>query len=295
MKHRKFSFFRIKRKLLTSNIKNLILKQNCQQYLTYNFLYKKYKKIIDASNYNFTSSSFSKKVWFCWFQGINEAHKLVKCCFNRIKEVFKDYEVILITKDNYNEYINVPDYIISKWQNGIISNTHFSDIIRIELLAKHGGIWIDSTVYCTCDTVPSYIEKNPMFLFKEINLNRLDENIIVASSWFIKSNKNNNIILLTRDLLHEYWKNADRLIDYFLLHLFFSMASKKYTTDWNSIPNFNNVNPHIMQFELGKKYNKERFTYYKEISDFHKLSYKFDFSKFDDDSNYDYIMGDLNE
>ncbi|MBQ2946735.1 MAG: capsular polysaccharide synthesis protein [Bacilli bacterium] len=295
MKQNNFSFFRIKRKILTNNIKNLIIKQDLQRYLTYNFLYKRYKSIIDSSKYESKKYKSKKVVWFCWFQGIDNAPSLVKLCFNKIKKIFKDYEIVLITAKNYSDYINIPNYIISKWEKGIISNTHFSDIIRIELLAEHGGIWIDSTVYCTCDNVPSYIESNSMFLFKQINLNRASKDIIVSSSWFIKANKNNPIILLTRDLLHEYWREAGRLVDYFILHLFFSMASKKYEKEWEAIPNFNNVNPHILQFELGNKYNEERFKYYKKISDFHKLSYKFDFSLFQKSSNYDYIERDIYE
>ena len=73
------------------------------------------------------------------------------------------------------------------------------------------------------------------------------------------------------------------------------MSTKKYIDYWESISNYNNVNPHIMQFELHKKYDKERFEYFKSLSDFHKLSYKFDFTKFEKNSNYDYIVGDLNE
>jgi hypothetical protein len=30
----------------------------------------------------------------------------------------------------------------------MITLTHFSDIIRAELIRKYGGIWIDATVYC---------------------------------------------------------------------------------------------------------------------------------------------------
>ncbi len=43
--------------------------------------------------------------------------------------------------------MNIPNSIVSKWKSNVISDTHFSDIIRTELLIKYGGTWIDSTVY----------------------------------------------------------------------------------------------------------------------------------------------------
>ena len=53
MKQNNFYFFRIKRKFLSKNIKNLIIKTDFQKQLTYEFLYKKYKYIIDSSNYDY--------------------------------------------------------------------------------------------------------------------------------------------------------------------------------------------------------------------------------------------------
>ena len=89
----------------------------------------------------------SKKdyVWFCWLQGIDSAPKLVQDCYNSIRYWLKDKEIIVITKENYKQYVEFPDYIIEKWEKGIISNTHFSDLLRLELLIRHGGLWLDAT------------------------------------------------------------------------------------------------------------------------------------------------------
>ena len=130
-----------------------------------------------------------------------------------------------------------------------------------------------------------------MFVYKEVNLNRNDNVPIVASSWFIKSNSNNPILLLTRDLLRNYWKNSNVLIDYYLFHLFFTLSTKKYDSEWNDLMLFNNANPHIMQFELLNKYGNKRIEYYKKISDFHKLSYKINKNKITKESTYYKIFG----
>lgn len=51
-------------------------------------------------------------------------------------------------------------------EKGIITNTHFSDLLRIELLINHGGLWLDATTYLT-GTLPNYISEND-FLFIEM-------------------------------------------------------------------------------------------------------------------------------
>ena len=49
----------------------------------------------------------------------------------------------------------------------------------------------------------------PLFMFE--NFLKEDKSI-VASSWFITSEKNNPILLLTRDLLYYYWKKNNFLM-----------------------------------------------------------------------------------
>ena len=46
---------------------------------------------------------------------------------------------IIINETNFNEYIKMPYYIINKYKNNTFSKTHFSDLLRLELLIKYGG------------------------------------------------------------------------------------------------------------------------------------------------------------
>lgn len=284
--------FRIIKKIKTYNISNNIIKETYKQYLSYKYLEKKYKKIIDNSHYKEMQKQETKIIWVCWFQGIENAPEIVKVCIERLKQTFINYEIIIITEENFKEYVKIPEYIIEMWKEGKIGYAHFSDILRLFLLCEIGGIWIDSTVYTTAKTMPNYLEQNPFFVFQEINLNRNDKQLVVASNWFIKSNAKNPILLLTRDLLCEYWKKTNVAIDYYIFHLFFKMATEKYPEIWKQVPIYNNVNPHIMQFELFEKYDKQRFAYYANISDFHKLTYKFKGNKIAKNSNVAHILGD---
>ncbi len=57
---------------------------------------------------------------------------------------YLDYKKVLITADNYTDYVEMDSIIVEKWKKGIINNTKFSNSLRLELLVKYGGIWIDN-------------------------------------------------------------------------------------------------------------------------------------------------------
>lgn len=85
------------------------------------------------------------KIWVFWGQGETHMPPLVKACYRQLTHYNKN--VILITNNNIKEYIELPEIIFEKVHNGKISWAHFSDIVRNTLLAKHGGLWIDATVW----------------------------------------------------------------------------------------------------------------------------------------------------
>ena len=133
---------------------------------------------------------------------------------------------------NRKEYIVFPDYIEQQYEAGIITHTHFSDLLRVALLAKYGGTWIDATVFCTGGVVPSYMLDSDFFVFQNLKPGA-DGHVLNISSWFMTAYAENKMVLAVRKLLYEYWKENDRLIDYFLLHHFFSMVMDFYADDWN--------------------------------------------------------------
>lgn len=219
---------------------------------------------------NFEPSMPPHVIWWCWLQGEEFAPDICKACLASIKKNLPNFEIRIVTEDNMFTYIHPPKFIIDKYKQGIISRTHFSDILRTLLLVEHGGIWIDSTVLCTGYT--SHIFDYPLFVFQnwKFNINQC----MVASSWLISSQKEHPILKDTCDLLFEYWKKHDILANYFLFHFFFQMATEKYSEIWETVPRYSNIPPHILQFELFKPFNQKRFEQIKRMSDFHKLTWK---------------------
>ncbi len=220
------------RKIKYRKVKNKNLKDQIVRYDIYKQVKRKYSKAI-IKNSNPSPKNNSNKIWICWFQGLDNAPLLIKKCISSIKKNLKDNEVIILTMDNYKDYVDFPDYILEKVEKKEISLTHFSDLLRLNVLIKYGGIWIDATVLCTTNKLPSYIYREPLFVFKEINLNPLDTLPVTASSWFIASGPNNNILLATRELLYTYWQKNNYLQDYFLFHICFKIATEIYKDEWD--------------------------------------------------------------
>lgn len=236
------------------------------------------KKIIEKSN----------KIWICWFQGIENAPELVKACYNSVLKNYKDKEIIVLTEENYKKYVDIPEYIIKKWEKGYITFAHFSDILRIELLSKYGGLWLDSTIFTTKRSELVFNENIELFVFKQVDLDRKNSLAVVASNWLIYANKDNNIINLTKKLLYYYWKDYNYAINYNIFHIFFKLATEVYKDEWKNVPTFNNISPHILQFELNDDFQEIRFNEIKNMSDFHKLNWRI--KSENKNSFYNYIV-----
>jgi len=129
----------------------------------------------------------NKTIWMYWAQGWDNAPELVQQCRRSWKELNADYEVIALDACSLANYIDLP---FSKHFD--LSMAIQSDVIRLELLLKYGGIWADATLMCSkplYQWLPEYYTKD-FFAFRNPGKDRL------LSSWFLVAEPN-NILLIT--------------------------------------------------------------------------------------------------
>ena len=261
-----FSYF-----LITIGYADKYLAGQLSMYKTYKWLDKRYRKHI-CKNYDLEKSSeYKNYVWICWFQGLENAPEVVKNCISSIKYWLKDWKIVILTEENIKDYVNIPSYIIEKRKKGIITDAHYSDILRLELLIKYGGLWLDATTYITGE-LPEYVTKSDFFVYRN---GWFDMEMINMGSWFIYSKSSNNEMLLaTRDLIYKYWKKTNYIKNYFLMHMFFRMVSDIYYDKWSNVPVVNHIDSHLLMNELNKKYEYSRCEDIKKITSIHKLTHK---------------------
>ena len=227
----------------------------------------KYKKFFNELPTYKHTHNISNKIFWCWLQGMKEAPPITKACLNSIKRNCKKHEIIIITKNNMNQYVHFPDYILKKFKNNIIPTTQFSDLLRLELLLKYGGTWIDSTVLIT--KYDKTFFKKDLFFFQYQESYYLD-----LSNWFLTSERESPIMRTTLDLLYEYWAKNNNLDYYFIFHIFFKMALMKYENEYNHVPYYSNIPPHILQANLLKRFNDKIYKNILRNSSIHKLTRK---------------------
>lgn len=75
-------------------------------------------------------------------------------------------------------------------------------------------------------------------------------------------------------MLYAYWEKENHMIDYFLLHHFFSIVSHFYASDFKKINQYPNSMPHILLLNLFEPYNNEKYNALIDVCPFHKLAYK---------------------
>lgn len=245
-------------------------------------LEKTYQYVLDTFESRRNDSlphNANRVIWIFWWQGLENAPNLVKVCYNQVNNhLGNNWKINLITEENYTDYVIFPKHIMDKFKSGIITITHLSDLLRLELLIKYGGLWLDATVLCTGNEIPKSILESDLFVF-QAQKPGADGRASLMSSWLMYATTNNKILMATRDLLYEYWLKKEYMVDYFLLHHFFSIVCKRYSDDSKKIPPFCNSVPHILQLHLFDQYDDVFWKDLTKMTCFHKLTYKLDAEK----------------
>lgn len=268
--------------ILRLAVSNKVLKKLRKKYTPF---IREYKQ----GNMNLGERKQSNKVWVFWMQGLETAPPLVQACFSSLQLHLKDKEIILLTENNYRNYVSFPEHIQKKVDNGTITLTHFSDILRLALLLQYGGTWIDATVFCSDSNFPSYFFESDLFVFQTLKPG-LDGQALRISSWFMSASSNHPILKLTQSLLYHYWEKKQQMVDYFLLHQFFELAIEAYPEEWKKVPSFSNALPHMLFFKLFEQFEAEEWERIKKQCSFHKLSYKNIPSIIKEDSYFDRLF-----
>ncbi|MBP5381196.1 MAG: hypothetical protein J6Y39_05660 [Bacteroidaceae bacterium] len=212
----------------------------------------------------------SRKIWFCWLQGLDNAPEIVRVCLRSQQKVFGDREVVVIDYHNYTDYVTLPDYFVRKYEQGRIPNAHFTDLLRLELLSRYGGTWMDATVLCTSANYPPRVMDCDLFLFQYPHQ---EGHFGTVSSWFITSCANNPVVLTARDLFRQYYRDYDCTTDYYIIHQFFAWAFHLFPKEYLAMP----WGSSLAAIELGRRmkrgeaYNAQWMQRKLDHSCFHKL------------------------
>ena len=158
---------------------------------------------------------------------------------------------------------------------GIIDYTKISDILRVSLLAKYGGTWVDATIYMKEEFDSSLLLQN-YYTIKTGGIEDYSPNIS-NNRWkgFFLSG-NSSLFSFTRDFFFEYYSRYDIAVDYLLIDYIFDIAYKYDEKIKNQMLELEKSNPNLFWLEshLGDEFDQKVWDNITETTKAFKTTYK---------------------
>lgn len=209
------------------------------------------------------------RIFMFWAQGFPLAPPVVQACHKAALRHNHD-NMAFLDRSSAPYYVDIDDHIIAQ-----IGENHvaYSDMLRVELVSKFGGVWADATCFFTEPLMEHYthmLGRSGLFLFKKFKSKD------IASNWFMASEAGNYLMCLQREILLKYWTSFN-----FVIHYFFYHQILKELCDLDAQANQiyegiveNGWQPRSINRKLKKNFDQNIISDMLSKSPVHKLSYK---------------------
>lgn len=229
-----------------------------------------------------------KIIWQYWGQGFNknDIPEIVQMCFDSVDEYKGGYTVIRLCDESLSEYIELPQYVMNKYKDGLFGKAHFSDLVRLALLYTYGGVWLDATILLTAP-LEDMLKNNDWFMFQRDWDQEDKKKWRRTYAYYFSWNKNFKVRLLNSviyakknaivisdffQLLLYYWKTEWDIKDYFFFQILFTQYMAKYPN--RNCPIVSDCLPNMLQMYITGTYRKYTIPEILKMISIHKLSYK---------------------
>jgi hypothetical protein len=201
--------------------------------------------------------------------------EIVKSSLESVDRFKENFEHKVLDNSTIADYSDLPGYVLDKFKKRQIDYIHFSDLLRLNLLKNHGGIWLDATGYMT-DFVPEYILDEDFFVFLTGELTHFPYSFI--QSCFIRAKKGSFLCDVWYQMCVEYWKKETKKIEYFQIHLMFRALVEKEPIAGKLFEKMPHSSEDGIQQLVGnkllKKFDIDEWGGIKKASFFQKTTYK---------------------
>ena len=290
----KYFLYRIKG--LDTNERNIAVSKDIAD-----FMYKNFSYVLDMDVKQEIESPFNSAnspVWVFWWQGEKEMPQIVQVCYNSIiRNTPANHPVILLDRNNFKQYSNIPTFIVDYVKQGKISLAHFSDILRANLLSIHGGFWLDATIYITQQISEELFHRD---FFSPIPYLSSGKKYYDAywSVFAQGGTKGNMLHVYLFRFLCEFLKNYNMFINYLLqddiIRMLYEHNDKIRALITDGGIHTNGIFKLQRLFE--QPYDDELFNKIITENTYHKLSYKRgNISNKENPTFYDHIISELNK
>lgn len=196
-------------------ISKILLLQKHKAIQTY--LFDSYYKVIKEYKVNDNQKSYdlNQCIWTAWLQGEENAPEIIRITLASIRKYSNNHKVIVLTANNIDDYIDVPYKIKEKYNNGLLGHAHFADVVRMMILAKYGGVWLDAT-----SLLHEPIDENAFISdFFSVGFKSANSKYISNNKWSVNvlgGNNKSKYLKTISTILNDYWSKHNTPIDYFV-------------------------------------------------------------------------------
>lgn len=111
--------------------------------------YDKLSRMLATLDFDSKSETYRSndetKYWTLWLQGRDNAPDIVKLCMASMSEKLGP-QLEILNFDSAIDKAQLPSSIVELYLSNQIKDQRFSNLIRLHLLCRFGGTWLDSTV-----------------------------------------------------------------------------------------------------------------------------------------------------
>ncbi len=134
-------------------------------------------------------------IWTYWDS--DPLPPFIEQCISTWYEHNPDFEIHVLNKNNLHEFLSKKEIRdIETWKYND-SNQRFSDLVRLTVLPKYGGVWLDASIVCY-ESFNWIHEENSECLVYSIKELAPPE-APMLESWFIACTKGNEFVSAWRD------------------------------------------------------------------------------------------------
>jgi hypothetical protein len=144
-----------------------------------------------------------RRIFTYWHQGFNNAPDVVQACRRTLERYTLGWSRHFLDTETAQQWIEPIPIPKCTWDR--LSLAHRSDVIRTQLLVRHGGVWADPTLLLTRpleDWLPQQMDAG-VFLFHRPGRDR------AVSNWFIAAEPNHPLLVRLYHDLCSYWRDNE--------------------------------------------------------------------------------------
>jgi Capsular polysaccharide synthesis protein len=139
-------------------------------------------------------------IWFLWFQGLDNAPYVVRKCHESWAAANPGWELVCLDDASLQTFVSTSYYAGSF---ATLSHQQRSDLVRLDLLARYGGVWVDATCFCV-QPLDSWLPPNLDSGFFAFCWPRRDR---IISNWFLAAKPQNILVSQLFEFMLDYWNS----------------------------------------------------------------------------------------